>query len=101
MAKDMLPKHLWPMKPVTDTARSYTVTSACGAKLNIRCKCATSLCCTVESSCSVKGNTKPRKCMTLKRTPLLATDFNVFWQKVRAAACECDEQSAWGNASDA
>ena len=89
------------MRPVKDTAQPYTVSTVCGAKLNIRRVSATGLVCTVESSCSVKGNTKPRKSMTLQNKPLQAANFKAWWQKVRAVACECDEQSAWGgNASD-
>ena len=92
MAKDMLLKHLWPKTPVKDSAVSYTVTSQCNAKLTIRRGTASSLACTVESSCSAKGGTKPRKSFTL----LKAADFNTWWQKIRTVACECCEKSAWG-----
>ena len=89
------------MASVTPSAKSYTASSVCAAKLNIRRTTATSLNCIVEAACSVKANTKPRKSMTLQKAPLQAADFNVWWQKVRVVACECDAQSAWGNASDA
>ena len=96
MAKEMLPKYLWPKVLVNDDAKAYTVTSKSGAKITVRRNGIATLTCTVESSCSFKGNERPRKSVNVRKTG----DVDSWWQKIAAIACECDTTSAWETPSD-